>query len=175
MHWKRAHKGNDPNEPTYRDPREATIEGNLAKIPLGIRAKLGYAIVDKDFAWIAQYKWTLAKNGYATRDPHLKPNFMHHLIVGKAPEGQEVDHKNRSKLDNRKANLRFVTRSVNNTNASIRRDNKSGVRGVGQTSDGGWSARLKLNGNELRRTFRTFAEAVSQRKEWEAKYHVERY
>ncbi len=53
-------------EHTKFDPRQAIIEGNIAKIPLNINAKDGYAIVDKEFAWLDQWKWHLnQKSGYA--------------------------------------------------------------------------------------------------------------
>jgi HNH endonuclease/AP2 domain len=39
---------------------------------------------------------------------------MHHLVLGRPPEGYETDHINRNGLDNRRSNLRFVTRSYNN-------------------------------------------------------------
>lgn len=51
------------------------------------------------------------------------------LTTGGWPNG-EVDHINGDKLDNRIENLRVVDRKENNRNAKLRKDNKSGVRGV---------------------------------------------
>lgn len=39
--------------------------------------------------------------------------YMHHMVIGKAPEGMEVDHINGNGLDNRKINLRFCTHKEN--------------------------------------------------------------
>ena len=62
-----------------------------------------------------------------------------------SPSGFDVDHINGDRLDNRKTNLRVVTRSVNNMN-SDRVWGASGYKGVGQHVTGSWYARLKVNG-----------------------------
>ena len=41
-----------------------------------------------------------------------------------------VDHINRDTFDNRKSNLRIVSYSLNNHNSSIRKTNKSGIKGI---------------------------------------------
>jgi hypothetical protein len=53
---------------------------------------------------------------------------MHRLILG-TPKGQ-IDHENRDRLDNRRANLRVCTTQQNNRNISMRKDNTSGYKGV---------------------------------------------
>ncbi|GAH20073.1 unnamed protein product, partial [marine sediment metagenome] len=42
----------------------------------------------------------------------------------------QIDHINRDGLDNRKCNLRPCTNSQNQKNSKLRKDNKSGLRGV---------------------------------------------
>jgi hypothetical protein len=54
---------------------------------------------------------------------------MHKLIMS-TPPGCEVDHINHDGLDNRKANLRFVTRKQNAANARKHRDATSKYRGI---------------------------------------------
>jgi hypothetical protein len=49
---------------------------------------------------------------------------------GPRPDGMEVDHRNRNKLDDRASNLRWLTHTENNLNKGLRADNTSGVTGV---------------------------------------------
>lgn len=89
-----------------------------------------------------------------------------------APDGFEIDHKDRVRTNNAWDNLRLVNRSQNNMNASLRSDNKSGHRGVGQRKDtGAWYARLKVNGKlHLLGHFASFEDARNARIEAERVY-----
>lgn len=58
----------------------------------------------------------------------------------------ELDHRNRNKLDNRIRNLRPATRSLNNANQSMKRNNTSGYKGV-SAKDGKWMAQITVNGD----------------------------
>jgi len=50
-------------------------------------------------------------------------------VYGKWPEN-EIDHINRIKIDNKISNLREVTKSQNRQNINVKKNNKSGCRGV---------------------------------------------
>lgn len=67
---------------------------------------------------------------------------MHH---GWLPEF--IDHINRDFTDNRIENLRPATRAENNRNASIRKDNTSGVKGV-RLHRNRWEARLTVDNKQ---------------------------
>lgn len=62
-----------------------------------------------------------------------KKYYLHRLawfyVTGSWPE-LEIDHINGDKFDNRFANLREATRSQNRYNTRVRRDSKSGFKGV---------------------------------------------
>src|SRR5690606_21337828 len=58
-----------------------------------------------------------------------KTILMHRVIMNAAP-GQEIDHIDRNGWNNTKENLRISTRKGNCTNQGLRRDNKTGFRGV---------------------------------------------
>ncbi len=89
-----------------------------------------YALVDDaDYADIVQYKWRAQKSNkdktyYAVRwergwrrksgTPRKLIQLANQII--KPPKGKEVDHINRNGLDNRRLNLRVVTRKENNSN-----------------------------------------------------------
>lgn len=142
-HYMRFWRGQDMDKPSPKDPRPAIIEGDIAKIPLGVNAKYGYTIVDKYFAHLAKSKWTLGKRGYVVTKNGAT---LHHAIIGKPNKGMVVDHINRDKLDNRKENLRFVSYYENAQNISKQKNNTSGYRGVWYRKDTGkWSADIKVN------------------------------
>jgi len=92
-------------------------------------------IDDEDFDLISKYKWYYVdyiRTGYA-RNSKVR---MHHLIVP-LREGLMIDHINGDGLDNRRSNLRLVTKSQNMMNSGVRINNKSGYKGVS------WSNREK--------------------------------
>lgn len=130
-----------------------------------------YAVVDdEDFDNLNQYKWSLVR-GYAKRmtwDSKTKKvgNLtMHQIVLGKK-DGFEIDHINRNRLDNRKQNLRHVTKSQNRMNTPVRADSKTGVKGVtlykGRDKKYGVRIRNKRNGKLLfLGSFYTLKEASS--------------
>ena len=65
-----------------------------------------------------------------------------------AKEGQQVDHKNNNRADNRKDNLRFSTQSQNMYNRSKGKKPTSSIyKGVfWEASDKMWRARIRVNG-----------------------------
>lgn len=84
----------------------------------------------EDFEKVSNYFWSYTK-GYAIKSENRQP--MHRFILGLGSEDRykvEVDHINRNRLDNRKSNLRVVTRQENMYNKSEYKNNTSGVRGV---------------------------------------------
>lgn len=88
------------------------------------------AIIDaSDAELVLSSKWSLMPIGYALGWRNGKNVLMHRLIVG-AVKGQEVDHANMNKIDNRRSNLRFVNRSQNNANSGLRRNSGNRFKGV---------------------------------------------
>ncbi|MEE8382238.1 MAG: HNH endonuclease [Thermodesulfobacteriota bacterium] len=112
------------------------------------------AIVDdEDFEFLNKRKWHFDR--YVKRTPMFsdgKPNtlYMHRLIM--LPRtGEEIDHINNNKLDNRRKNLRVCTRSQNErSKPKISISCNSAYKGVtldkrmpiGQRR---WNARIKPN------------------------------
>lgn len=125
----------------------------MIKIALsGVRGKGKFVFIDEiDAERICKSVWHLGPGGYAARGSYdtetqkSRPVFMHIDIMGTPPNGFQVDHKNRNKLNNTRENLRFVNQSQNNQNASKRADNKSGYRGVWfDTVTKRWCAAVKF-------------------------------
>jgi hypothetical protein len=75
--------------------------------------------------------------------------YLHRFVIG-APKGSIVDHINNNTLDNRKNNLRIVTKSENGQNRKgVSKINTSGIRGVGWNKFAGkWSAYCSENGKK---------------------------
>ena len=75
----------------------------------------------------------IGKNGYRYISVRNKDYLAHRLawlyMHGAWPQN-DIDHKNRVRLDNRIENLRDVTKSVNLLNQGLHTDNTSGVRNV---------------------------------------------
>lgn len=92
---------------------------------------------DGDYEWLAQWKWCAAKSQrghfYAVRETSSqdggKTLHMHRLIIA-APNGMDVDHRDRDGLHNWRGNLRICTNSQNHANVPPSRANTSGYKGV---------------------------------------------
>ncbi|HEX9503605.1 MAG TPA: HNH endonuclease [Patescibacteria group bacterium] len=78
------------------------------------------AIVDDvDFELVNKHKWYCMGLGYAMRfdySERIKKAIYLHRIISNCPKGLNVDHINHNKLDNRRENLRIVTKSQNGMN-----------------------------------------------------------
>lgn len=120
----------------------------MMKIPL---TRNRVAIVDDaDYPVLSQFKWCVSSNGYVHRrasetDDAQSIVRMHHMLLP-AVSGMDVDHKNRNKLDNRRRNLRYLTRSQNMLNTGLKSNNSSGHKGVTwHKASGKWSAQIMVN------------------------------
>lgn len=86
--------------------------------------------------------------GYIMISVNRKKILAHRLAwllhTGTHPDGH-MDHINGKRDDNRICNLRAVSQAQNNKNLTIRRDNKSGVKGVTFRA-GRWRAEIRCEG-----------------------------
>jgi hypothetical protein len=84
------------------------------------------------------------------------------LKTGALPTGI-IDHKDRNSLNDRWSNLRETTQSVNCKNASLRKDNSTGVNGVRRFGNK-YQARISVNKRYIHLgTFLTLDEATKAR------------
>lgn len=134
----------------------------VKKIPL---TQGQYALVDdEDFEFLNQFKWhsfySKSTDGFYVRrnvqfrdlDDKIKQKgvMMHRVIIehaiGKKLEQTEIiDHINHNPLDNRKSNLRIVSRRQNLQNQ--KRETSSKYPGVNWDKNASkWRAKIKLNG-----------------------------
>jgi hypothetical protein len=135
-------------------------------------------IDDDDFDRVNERKWQAQwKVGgcYAVtkmRVPNIRHVSMHRLIMGE-PIGLEIDHINMRTLDNRKCNLRIVTRLQNRMNKGKPSNNTSGFKGVCFIKKcGRYRATILVNGKLLfMGYFKTATEAAYVHDEAARKYH----
>lgn len=148
---------------------------------IGITAQNDEFWFDKeDYDLIKNYSWHKHHNyfeasGKVTED---EPNtiYLHRLIMGNPEKKYDVDHiKTENKFDNRKCNLRIVSRLQNNRNHRLFSQNTSGVSGVRWHSrDLIWEAWIRLNYKDIYLgRYKNFEDAVKARKEAEDKYYGE--
>ena len=76
--------------------------------------KIGINI--NDYISAKKSNWSINTNGYLRNNKTKE--YLHTFILGKK-EGFVCDHINRDKLDNRRSNLRHVTRYENNLNTDM--------------------------------------------------------
>lgn len=105
----------------------------MKRIPL-TRGK--FAIVDDDmYDYLNQWKWYAKKMGngwYAVRGITTQAGQKHismHRVIMENPFS-EIDHRDRSTLNNQKSNLRTCSHVQNMANQGTRSTNKSGFKGV---------------------------------------------
>ena len=129
-----------------------------------------YEKIKKDFN---NLKWSVTKNRkglYAQKRVNKKIIYLHRYVMNN-PDGI-VDHINHNTLDNRKENLRGTTNSNNLRNGTIRKNNKTGVKGVSYCKKRKkFVATIKVNYKTINLgRYDTLEEAKEKRKEAEILY-----
>lgn len=128
----------DNNPRTTYDKNEIVIDGNIARVKIyDVHCNhIATTTIDaEDVNKIRYTKWKLSVSGYVQHTPKFvgTSKHMHREILG---TDQFVDHINHNTLDNRKCNLRIVTKSQNAMNQNIK-----GVKHNGSK----WCAHIKIN------------------------------
>lgn len=140
-----------------------------------------YALVDnEDHEHLDQFSWHYLRApkdsyGYAVcSTPPYRNKKMHRVILN-AKKGQIVDHINHDGLDNRRVNIRIVTKSQNAFNR--RTKNKYDYKGVNCVKDRNgqhkyWTARITVGGKrKYLGVFSTALEAATAYNNALDKYH----
>jgi len=139
------------------------FEGNLYwSDNYGSRAKKGALVGSTDSSGYLQVKL----NG--------KPILVHRIIwmLHNDTYPDQIDHIDRNRKNNLIENLRAADNTLNQHNASMRKDNSSGVTGVNY-KNGRYQARIQGNGVRIQLgTFDTLVEAANAYKTGKEKHHV---
>lgn len=128
------------------------------RLPLIVRGRVvAHALVDREDAHLGKMQWRLTRHGYAVRSEY-EPTTMatwirqlHRAVLAlDRDDPLRVDHINRDKLDNRRANLRLVTFAENTQNRPSQRGSKSRFRGVSwNTEKRRWQATVGIDGRSV--------------------------
>lgn len=123
----------------------------------------------EDFDKIKDYTWRNSSWGYICTTSDKTTVILHRLIMD-FPD-KTIDHKDRNPLNNRKSNLRLVTRQQNQHNFSISFDNTSGFIGVSRFKKNHWRARIVCDGKENHLgIYKNKEDAITARLKAELKY-----
>lgn len=148
------------------------------KLPKGV-------LIDEEDAHIINgyNKWNITKRGDVTTQKQYGSGSnrkvttyrLHRVVMGVTDPSLEIDHINRNKLDNRKANLRVCSHSENTKNLSLKSNNSSGFPGVRwDVARKKWLARIKVDYREKHLgRFDNIEEAISARLFAESIYYAQ--
>lgn len=159
---------------------EKIIERNTKRNSYNLDGEYGIGYTEKgeefyfdleDYDKIKDYCWRISKYGYVVNQKVR----LHRLIMNNPNKNFDVDHINHNLLDNRKQNLRVVTKSQNQMNRMLSKNNTSGVTGVSYSKERcKWVSYIGENNNILTLGyFSDFDEAVKSRLKAEENYFKE--
>ena len=128
-----------------------------------------HALVDDD-RWddLNRFKWLMDDGGYAYSNDRINDSYgygMHIYVMGLPRrrghiDKQVVDHINRVRHDNRRANLRLISASENCHNRTKLEGTTSKFDGVCKGTGGCWTSSICKDGNTLSLSFKTEVEAA---------------
>lgn len=134
-------------------------------------------LIDAEDKWVLEnYCWSTNCDNYLVSKSRNEDKYvLLHRIILNCNDKRVVDHINGNTLDNRKSNLRIVTRTQNNMNKCIQSNNTSGVTGVYfENKSGRWYSQITVNDKTYNLgCFDNFEDAVAARKAAEEKYFGE--
>lgn len=111
-----------------------------------------FALVDDaDFVWLNLWRWRLSSKGYAVRSFTVSGKELlisMHCDIMLPTRPLVVDHIDRDKLNNTRANLRLLTPQQNSCNRGVFKNNSTGFKGVTYQHDK-WHARIETDGQTI--------------------------
>lgn len=178
-HYKQQYRNGKISKRTIYDKNEFIIKDGVCTIICFNKNGeiLAKAIIDEvDYEKVKDKKWSYLKIGYlmcSNENLYLHRYIMQDYMKNNTQD--TIDHINRNKLDNRKINLRILTKSENLINKGLQKNNTSGERGVRirklKNGDIRYEARLTYKGRELYLgRYNSLAEARKIVREARAKY-----
>ena len=171
-HWLRMYN-NGTTEPKKKAvTNRYIVEDETAKI---LTANGEEILVDAtDLDLVKDHSWCVSSQGYAVANIDGRVVKINRYILGNECEGKVVDHINRNKLDNRRANLRYATPCENSRNCSKTKGSTNPYVGVRLTKSGNYAVRITADRQDIYvGTYNNLQEAIAERQKAEIKYHKE--
>lgn len=114
-----------------------------------------FILISPDDIDLELWHWDLLGGKYARRkvwnsETRINKDILLHRVILERMIGRPllndeyVDHINGNTFDNRRSNLRLASRTENNRNAKLRKDNSSGYKGVTKDKNR-WRARITVD------------------------------
>ena len=153
MHYQRKKDLGSEYARSKFDPNEMIVVGDVCEIQLYDQKNqpIAKAIIDaEDKHKVDRFKWHITRGKtsfYVGRSTKCNPRLLHNLLIGNF-DGTDIDHIDGNPLNNRKSNLRPATRSQNNVNSGINKNNTSGFKGVAKSRDR-WLAQTSKKGQHI--------------------------
>lgn len=114
-----------------------SIDGDVSSCSIQYKNTYIVCYIDTDdYERASSRVWRISKkkNKYYVVSGNIRDNtyiYLHTFILNSdIADGYEIDHKDGNSLNNRRSNLRVVTRIENIQNSNARIDNKIGIRGI---------------------------------------------
>lgn len=141
---------------------------------IGYDSKSNYFYFDiEDYDKIKDINWFIKANKYVEGRCGDNSQTSIHRVIMDNPSCH-IDHINHNPQDNRKCNLRLVTREQNQANTKLRTDNTSGTKGVYFSNTRNcWIACIQANHKQFSKGFVNKEDAINYRKYLEEKYQKE--
>ena len=135
--------------PRRKPPNEVFFDDDGAYIPLyanGGHEKARARVSMEDIPRLLDQRWYSPTNGYVYASPRGEKSILLHRLVMDAPDSLEVDHIDGDPLNNRRGNLRFVTRREQMQNLGVNKLNNTGHRNVHKHPGGGFKVQVVRDG-----------------------------
>jgi hypothetical protein len=124
-------------------------------IVLEIQLEKGTILVDDDdWEYLNEFSWYISHTGYSYTGIWMKfkqttKQVKMERFIMRVPKGFIIDHINGNRCDNRKENLRLVTKQENNINRCKRSGCPTTYKGLTWIAkERRWKVRVKLDGKE---------------------------
>lgn len=126
-------------------------------------------VSDEDYDYLNQWNWQIDNKNKVQRSEYrngIQTTIYMSRVVAERMEidlSNEIDHKDRNRLNNQRENLRSATGSQNCANVGLRKDSSTGYKGVSfnkQTQK--YQTRIEINGKRISLGYYFYAENAAQ-------------